>query len=294
MIYALSPASVNNEETLSTLQYGDRAKKIKNHAVVNETVQDKIIGELKAENNELKRAINEVGGMDKILELKEQIATLERLLKVREISFSIKLEIKVEQDKIVDVTGSHITNVSEDHQLSGRVVYNFLKTPVTIGRQNADPPCDIVLASSSVSVKHCIFYKNSEGQVTLEACDYKSSKFLVVNGEKVEQKVFLNHLDRILVETSTLFLFKFPGAESTLRESDLDFEFFFEEKSKIDKEEIQKFEEAILKIDDLAIRGMSCADPNIYPKGSAKNLRGNRVISLSEGHTLKEEFQTLQ
>ena len=51
MICALSPALVNYEETLSTLQYGDRAKKIKNHAVVNETVQDKIIGELKAENN---------------------------------------------------------------------------------------------------------------------------------------------------------------------------------------------------------------------------------------------------
>ena len=66
MICALSPASVNYEETLSTLQYGYRAKKIKNHAVVNETIQDKIIGELKAENNELKRAINEVGeGIDK-------------------------------------------------------------------------------------------------------------------------------------------------------------------------------------------------------------------------------------
>ena len=84
------------------------------------------------------------------MELKEQIATLERLLEEREISFSIKLEIKVEQDNIVDVTGSHITNVNEDHQQSGRVVYNFLKTPLTIGRKNADPPCDIVLASSSV------------------------------------------------------------------------------------------------------------------------------------------------
>ena len=288
MICALSPASVNYEETLSTLRYADRAKKIKNHAVVNETVQDKIIRELKEENNELKRVIDEVGGVDKILELKEQIAALEKLSKEKEIPFSIKREIVVEKENIVDVTGSHITNVNEDHQLSGRVVYNFLKTPLTIGRKNANPPCDIVLASSSVSVKHCVFDKNSEGQVTLEACDDKSSKFLVVNGKKVEQKVVLNHLDRIIIGTSTLFLFKFPGAESTLKESDLDYEFFFEEKSKIDEEEIQKFEEAIPKIDVRASRGMSFADPNIYPEGSAMNLRASRIISLSEGQSYPE------
>eukprot|EP00913_Durusdinium_trenchii_P016828 g15818.t1 len=40
MICALSPASSNYEETLSTLRYADRAKKIKNKAVVNENPQD--------------------------------------------------------------------------------------------------------------------------------------------------------------------------------------------------------------------------------------------------------------
>jgi len=38
MICAISPASANYEETLSTLRYADRAKKIKNHATVNESV----------------------------------------------------------------------------------------------------------------------------------------------------------------------------------------------------------------------------------------------------------------
>jgi len=37
MICALSPASINYEETLSTLRYADRAKKIQNKAVVNES-----------------------------------------------------------------------------------------------------------------------------------------------------------------------------------------------------------------------------------------------------------------
>lgn len=50
MICALSPASDNYEETLSTLRYADQAKKIKNNAVINESEQDKMIRELKDEN----------------------------------------------------------------------------------------------------------------------------------------------------------------------------------------------------------------------------------------------------
>lgn len=54
MICALSPSSNNYEETLSTLRYADQAKKIKLHAVVNESEQDKLIRELREENDKLK------------------------------------------------------------------------------------------------------------------------------------------------------------------------------------------------------------------------------------------------
>lgn len=47
MIAALSPADINYDETLSTLRYADRAKKIKNTAVVNENPLDKLIRELR-------------------------------------------------------------------------------------------------------------------------------------------------------------------------------------------------------------------------------------------------------
>lgn len=57
MICAISPASMNFEETLSTLRYADRAKKIVNKAVVNESATDKIIRELKAENEKLKNLL---------------------------------------------------------------------------------------------------------------------------------------------------------------------------------------------------------------------------------------------
>jgi hypothetical protein len=57
MICAVSPATMNYEESLSTLRYADRAKKILNKAVVNESATDKLIRELKAENDALKKRL---------------------------------------------------------------------------------------------------------------------------------------------------------------------------------------------------------------------------------------------
>lgn len=60
MICALSPASINYEETLSTLRYADRAKKIQNKAVVNESEHDKMVRMLKEENLDLKKMIEDL------------------------------------------------------------------------------------------------------------------------------------------------------------------------------------------------------------------------------------------
>lgn len=57
MIAALSPADINYDETLGTLRYADRAKQIKNKATVNESPTDKLIRELKEENDRLKKAM---------------------------------------------------------------------------------------------------------------------------------------------------------------------------------------------------------------------------------------------
>lgn len=53
MIAALSPADVNYDETLGTLRYADRAKKIKNKVTKMENPTDKIIRVLKEENSRL-------------------------------------------------------------------------------------------------------------------------------------------------------------------------------------------------------------------------------------------------
>ena len=57
MVATISPASDNYEETLSTLRYADRAKRIVCHAVVNEDPNGRVIRELRSELEFLKEQL---------------------------------------------------------------------------------------------------------------------------------------------------------------------------------------------------------------------------------------------
>ena len=60
MMATISPAADNYEETLGTLRYADRAKRITNHAVINEDPNAKIIRELRAEVESLRAQLMQV------------------------------------------------------------------------------------------------------------------------------------------------------------------------------------------------------------------------------------------
>ena len=62
---------MNFEESLSTLRYADRAKKIVNKAVVNESATDKIIRELKSENEQLKKLLLQAASGGKTINIDE-------------------------------------------------------------------------------------------------------------------------------------------------------------------------------------------------------------------------------
>ena len=63
MICAISPATDNFEETLSTLRYADQAKKIQNKATVNESETDKLIRTLTEEREELRTKLQQMEEM---------------------------------------------------------------------------------------------------------------------------------------------------------------------------------------------------------------------------------------
>lgn len=64
MIAAISPADINFDETLSTLRYADSAKRIKNHAVVNEDANARMIRELREELATLRSKLGSGGSSD--------------------------------------------------------------------------------------------------------------------------------------------------------------------------------------------------------------------------------------
>eukprot|EP00347_Sterkiella_histriomuscorum_P017598 403348728 len=80
MIAALFPASVNFDETLSTLRYTRQVKCIKNEAKVNESPQEKLIRELKEENEKLNRIQLMGGGVLSILLCQRSLSKIRECL----------------------------------------------------------------------------------------------------------------------------------------------------------------------------------------------------------------------
>ena len=95
MIAALSPASVNYDETLSTLRYAWQVKAIKNEAKVNESAQDKLIRELREENERLKKGGGGAGGGAIDPKIQEELEMNRKLLedlKRNEEEYKMRLE----------------------------------------------------------------------------------------------------------------------------------------------------------------------------------------------------------
>ncbi|XP_022096097.1 kinesin-like protein KIF28P isoform X3 [Acanthaster planci] len=233
MIAALSPADINHDETLSTLRYADRAKKIKNKAVVNENPVEKLIRELREENERLKNAMSgggivaPEGGVNMTPEEKEKMRQ-EMMEEIRaqlmanqeameDFDWDKKHEQQMqEEDQAVDQKAivqsrrnkePHFANLNEDHMLSN-VVFHFLgASETTIGRKDADPPPTIMLSGLSISKQHAIV-TNNDGEITLRP--YSSSCKIKVNGVPLAGARTLEHLDRVMFGSNHLFVFHNP------------------------------------------------------------------------------------
>ena len=228
MICALSPADVNYEETLSTLRYADRAKKIQNKAVVNESEHDKTVRLLKEENNELKKMIEELsqkllgnGGVvheedkEQFKNLKEQYDANEKVFENMQKSFTERLEEAKKNDKElgigkVDITKPHLVVLNEDPQLSHKLKYALVELPIYVGRKHGNPTPQITLSGIGIKQNHAIFQKGSkENEVILKPNDKDAKEYIFINGKKLatdEGKVLVNK-DKITFGTNTIMIF---------------------------------------------------------------------------------------
>ncbi len=121
MIAALSPADVNYDETLSTLRFADRAKRIKNHVVINEKPIEKLIRQLKVnlltrktktkelklnlffqEENQRLKILIETGNYNLQLDVKPGMSSQEIELKRKQMEEEILSQIQNNQKSLQD------------------------------------------------------------------------------------------------------------------------------------------------------------------------------------------------
>ncbi|CAD7975040.1 unnamed protein product [Amoebophrya sp. A120] len=112
MICAISPASNNYQESLSTLRYADRAKKIKNQSVVNEDPQDKIIRQLREENAKLREMVEQGGGVQVETKTVEKLVVDEAAMgKAKE---KHEKEIKALEDALIQMQQDFFKKLQEE------------------------------------------------------------------------------------------------------------------------------------------------------------------------------------
>lgn len=237
MIAALSPADINYEETLSTLRFADRAKAIKTKAVVNESPTEKLIRELREENQRLLEQLKQGGGAmviqgepgqpqtvgvseEEVNEMKkqmeEQLLQNQREMEEMKKSWRERLaeqesankakEEKEKKEKELRKTTPHLWNLNEDSQLSGKIFHFIKPGEQKIGNKRADPQPDILLSGLSILKEHAkLTYKGN----TITILANPDAK-LMVNGKPTHDEIELHHNDRVMFGSASLFVLHHP------------------------------------------------------------------------------------
>ncbi|XP_012588377.1 PREDICTED: kinesin-like protein KIF13A [Condylura cristata] len=220
MIATISPAADNYEETLSTLRYADRAKRIVNHAIVNEDPNAKVIRELREEVEKLKEQLSQAEAM-KAPELKEKLEESEKLIRELTVTWEEKLrkteEIAQERQRQLESMGisletsgikvgddkCYLVNLNADPALNELLVY-YLKDHTRVG---ADTSQDIQLFGIGIQPEHCEIDIAPDGDITLTP---KENARSCVNGTLVCNPTQLWHGDRILWGNNHFFRINLP------------------------------------------------------------------------------------
>ncbi|KAF5272853.1 hypothetical protein FQR65_LT00449 [Abscondita terminalis] len=224
MVATISPAADNYEETLSTLRYADRAKRIVNHAVVNEDPNARIIRELRQEVEALKEMLKHATGSPDIY---KKLTESEKLYKEMSQTWEEKLEkteriqgerqqalekmgisvqdsgIKVEKNKF------YLVNLNADPSLNELLVY-YLKERTVVGGQGAD----IQLSGLGIQSEHCII-SIEDGHLFMEPLTNARS---FINGSQVTERTQLQHGDRIVWGNHHFFRINCPKSISSVSE----------------------------------------------------------------------------
>merc|ERR1712227_292225 len=202
VLAAISPAEACVEETVSTLRWADRARKVQCHAVVNEDPTTKLISALRAEIAQLKALKEEVNDS---AEVNDMLNENQRLVGELEQNWDEKVDQskKIIEEKVVELEAlgvtagksaglsvpkkPHLVNLSPDPLLSECLLYVIGESETKVGRS---PTAGIMLEGEGVLEEHAKFLGTK-----IQSCNSEAQ--LYVNGKSVpEGGIELKHGDR--------------------------------------------------------------------------------------------------
>lgn len=212
MIAAISPADLNFDETLSTLRYADSAKRIRNHAVVNEDPNARMIRELKEELGQLRAqlgggaagiagAIGAAGGAPGIpaaehyppgTPLEQQLISIQQsngsVTKVSKAEIAEQLDQSEKlykdlnqtwEEKMQNTEKIHKERESALEELGISIEKGF------IGLSTPKKMPHLVNLSDDPLLAECLVYNIKPGTTTVGNMDQDSSVEIRLNGSKI-------------------------------------------------------------------------------------------------------------
>lgn len=235
MIATISPSSDNYEESLSTLRYADRAKRIVNHAVVNEDPNSRVIRELREEVEKLRQALLSGGGGvggggasgGELSELQEKLRISEGLMSDMTKTWEQKLQetesihqqhqqtlenmgISVQEAGIgVQMDKFYLVNLNADPSMNELLVC-YLKDKTRIGRPGVELCQDIQLRGLGIANEHCVVEIVGKEVFITPLAGART----LVNGQPVKDRVPVRHGGRILLGNNHLFRLSCPRPPS--------------------------------------------------------------------------------
>ena len=245
MIAALSPASICYDETMSTLRFADRIKKVKIKVSKNVTLDPvadikKAMEEMKAQMQaEIDSLIARGGGHgqgnaeeDQVLQakLKQQqeeaeqmrLAYENRLKELTETAddrHQAAADIKDMQSKALGgasmtdkslIKVPHLRNLHEDPRLCETLLYTFKEGSTLIGRGGSDQAPDLEFNGMGIVPNHAEV-KWVDGAVIITPGPRSRT---LVNGRPIEAATELKHNFRLWLGNNYAFRFVYPGKEA--------------------------------------------------------------------------------
>ncbi|KAF6041292.1 hypothetical protein EB796_000454 [Bugula neritina] len=227
MVATISPAQENYEQTLSTLRYADRTKRIKNQAHVNQAATDQLVKELLQEKErllyelEMSRKQAAAGLSSEALtkaklEYEEQINRYKQEMEDLQTSWAERLsrEQEAKQKRIDELEAEekqkdrvpYLWNLNEDLSLCAKIIHFLPEGKVRlVGNTKAEPAADIVLSGPGYYQQHAVI-KFVDGKMSITPQQGK----VCVNGKEVKEKKSLHHNDRVCFEDRAIFVINDP------------------------------------------------------------------------------------